>query len=201
MLGCFLWLGGAVLGSAAERILFFGDSLTAGYGVEPELAYPAIIERELAARGWDGEVINAGLSGETTAGGLRRVDWILRQEIDIFVLALGGNDALRGIDPETTTGNLRGIVEKVRTRYPEARIVLAGMQAPPNMGTDFTSRFAALFPALAEELDLVLIPFLLEGVGGTLEFNLADRIHPNAEGHEKLARNVLEVLRPMLGEG
>ena len=181
-----------------ERILFFGDSLTAGYGVEPDQAYPALIARQLRAEGWAGEVINAGLSGETTAGGLRRVDWILRQDIDIFVLALGGNDALRGIPPHVTRENLAGIVARVRTRYPDARIVLAGMQAPPNMGADYTEAFRALFPSLAESLDLTLVPFLLEGVGGVVELNLADRIHPNPAGHERLAENVWTVLAPLV---
>ena len=182
-------------------ILFFGDSLTAGYGVEPEQAYPALIEEKLRAAGLRHTVINAGLSGETTAAGLRRIDWILRRPIAVFVLALGGNDGLRGIPVDETRRNLAGILEKVRQRYPNAQMILAGMQSPPSMGSTFTSAFREIFPEVARESEVALIPFLLEGVGGEPAMNLPDGIHPNPEGHAVIAANVWTILRACLEDG
>ena len=181
---------------AGPVIVFFGDSLTIGYGVEPEQAYPAVVQAMIDAAGDDAQVVNAGLSGETTAAGLRRIDWILSRPIDIFVLALGGNDGLRGIPVDETKRNLDGILRKVTTRYPEAQLIVAGMESPPNMGETFADAFRAVFPEVAEKWKALLIPFLLEGVGGEKSFNLPDGIHPNPEGHQLVAENVWAVLEP-----
>jgi len=189
-----------VTSPAAETktLLFFGDSLTAGYGLDPAEAYPALIQQKLAAGGQSWRVVNAGLSGETTAGGLRRLDWILRQPVDIFVIELGGNDGLRGIDPETSRSNLEAMIKRIRERYPSVKIVLAGMQMPPNMGPAYSRPFAALYPELAQKNQLTLIPFLLEGVGGVPGLNLPDGIHPTAEGHKIVAETVWRALQPLL---
>ncbi|WP_457651944.1 arylesterase [Rhodocaloribacter sp.] len=185
---------------APERrtILFLGNSLTAGLGLDPEQAFPALIRQKIDSLGWPFEVVNAGLSGETTAGGLRRIDWLLRRPVDVLVLALGGNDGLRGIPPEVTKTNLEAIIDKARARYPDVRIILAGMQAPPNLGEAFTGPFRSLFPEVARERDVALIPFLLEGVGGVPELNQPDGIHPTAEGHRIVAETVWQTLRPIL---
>lgn len=178
----------------AGRIVFLGDSLTAGYGLDPELAYPRLVETALANEGRDVTVVNAGLSGDTSAGGLRRVDWILRQEMDTLFIALGANDALRGLPVEKTRENLRGIIHKARAKYPDIRIILAGMLAPPNMGEEYRRDFDAIYPSLAREESVELMPFLLEGVAGKPSLNLADGIHPNRKGHERIARGVMESL-------
>lgn len=197
-------LGGTVAGPmhAAETrtLLFFGDSLTAGYGLgNPGAeAYPALIQDKLERERLPWRVVNAGLSGETSAGGLRRVDWILRQKVDIFVLALGANDGLRGIDPAVTRTNLQQIIERVRAKNPDVKLVVAGMQMPAAMGSDFARDFQAVFPAIAEKNDAALIPFLLDGVGGRLEYNQGDRIHPNPAGHARIAETVWKVLKPLL---
>lgn len=183
---------------AATQILFFGDSLTAGYGIDPELAYPALIQKKIDAAGIAAEVTVGAVSGDTSAGGLRRIDWMLRKSVDIFVLALGANDGLRGTDTEATAKNLQAIIDKVKARYPEATIVIAGMRMPPSLGKDYTDAFAAIYPALSKANDATLIPFLLEGVGGRIDLNLADRIHPNAGGHEILSETVWRVLLPPL---
>lgn len=198
-----LLLGLAALlvpGRAAEipTVVVFGDSLTSGVGVDPDQAYPALLQDLVRAAGLPHRVVNAGVSGETTAGGLRRVSWVLRQPADVFVLALGGNDGLRGVPTDQTRENLAGIIRAVRATQPEARILLAGMEAPPNMGPEFTSAFRGVFPALAETFGLPRIPFLLEGVGGVPELNLADGIHPNPEGHRRMADLVWRHLRPLL---
>jgi acyl-CoA thioesterase-1 len=181
-----------------RAILFFGDSLTAGYGIDIEQAYPALIQAKIDSLKWTFEVINAGLSGETSAAGLRRIDWILRREIDILVLELGANDGLRGIALESTKKNLQGIIDRTKKKYPHVQVVLAGMQIPPNLGTDYSARFRDLFPELAKENKAQLIPFLLEGVGGVAELNLPDGIHPTVQGHEIVAQNVWQVLKPLL---
>ncbi|MFH0944719.1 MAG: arylesterase [Planctomycetota bacterium] len=175
-------------------VLFLGDSLTFGYGLSPDESYPSVIERKIEEAGLAYQVVNAGVSGDTTAGGLRRLDWLLRREPSVMVLALGANDGLRGIPVETTRSNLKAIVEAARKRFPDVRILLAGMQAPPNMGQQFTDAFRQIFPELAEELDLSLIPFLLEGVAGDPELNLPDGIHPNPDGQKIVAENVWKVL-------
>lgn len=181
-----------------RAILFFGDSLTAGYGIGTERAYPALIQAKIDSLKWPFEVINAGLSGETSAAGLRRIDWILRREIDILVLELGANDGLRGIELESTKKNLQGIIDRTKKKYPHVQVVLAGMQIPPNLGTDYSARFRDLFPELAKKNKAQLIPFLLEGVGGVAELNLPDGVHPTAQGHEVVAQNVWQVLKPLL---
>ncbi len=185
---------------SGQTILFYGNSLTAGFGVDPDEAFPGLIQKKIDELGWSFSVINGGVGGETSAGGLSRINWVLRNRMDVFVLELGGNDGLRGVDPRSTRQNLRAIIRRVRDRYPETRIILAGMQAPPNMGSTFTEAFKAIYPELAESEDTLLIPFILEGVGGIAELNLPDGIHPTPEGHAILAENVWKVLKPVLSD-
>lgn len=180
------------------RVLILGDSLTAGFGLPKEAAFPAHLQTLAEEAGFPVEIVNAGVSGETTAGGLRRVNWMLRQPVDIFVLALGGNDVLRGFDPQVTRDNLTAILEQVVQKYPDATLVLAGMLAPPNMGAEYQQAFAAVYPEVAKAEDAVLIPFLLEGVAGDAELNLPDGIHPNAAGHRAVAAHVWTFLEPLL---
>ncbi len=184
--------------SARKNILFFGNSLTAGYGLEMDQAWPALIQYVIDSLNLGYQVINAGLSGETSSGGLNRIDWVTQQPIDIFVLELGANDALRGLNLKSTRDNLRGILDFVQGKYPEARLVIAGMKAPPNMGSDYTQEFESIFPALAKEYDAALIPFLLEGVAGDPSLNLEDGIHPNVEGQQIVRDNVWNVLKDLL---
>ena len=174
--------------------MFFGNSLTAGYGVDPSEAYPALIQDKIDSLGLNYKVINAGVSGETTADGNSRIDWILKQPVDIFVLELGGNDGLRGIPLSETKKNLQSIIDKVKAKYPNAKIILEGMQIPPNMGPAYTSKFKEIYPELAKENNIDLVPFLLKGVGGDPKLNQRDGIHPTAEGHKIVAQNVWEVL-------
>ncbi|HET8855456.1 MAG TPA: arylesterase [Salinimicrobium sp.] len=181
-------------------ILFFGNSLTAGMGVEPDQAFPALIEDKIDSLGLPYTVINAGLSGETTASGKNRLDWVLNQKVDIFVLELGANDGLRGIPLEETRSNLQTIIDRVREKNPDTEILLAGMQIPPNLGLEYTTEFREIFFELAEKNELYLIPFLLKGVAGEPELNQEDGIHPTAKGHEILAENVWEVLKPLVTE-
>lgn len=184
--------------SGKKTILFFGDSLTAGYGVDPLQAFPALIQEKINAQGWKFRAINAGLSGETTAGGLRRIDWVLQRPVDVLVLELGANDGLRGLPTEEAKRNLQAILDKVRQKYPRAKLVIAGMQVPTNMGTDYMARFRAIFPELAKVNNAALIPFLLDRVGGMPELNLPDGIHPTPAGHKLVAENVWRVLEPVL---
>jgi acyl-CoA thioesterase I len=189
----------AALTAAQERtILFFGDSITAGYGLDPDDAFPALIQQKIDSLGKSYKVVNSGVSGETSAGGLRRIDWVLQQPVDIFVLELGGNDGLRGINPSSTKENLQGIMDKVKSKYPEATIILTGIEAPPNMGQSYTNEFRTLFSDLASANNVIFLPFILEGVAGDPELNLPDGIHPTEEGHKILARNVWEVLEPVI---
>lgn len=182
-----------------KTILFFGDSLTAGFGLEDSNdAYPAVIQSKIDSLGLDYVVVNSGLSGETTSGGLGRIDWVLNQKVDIFVLELGGNDGLRGISLSETRKNLQGIIDAVRQKYPQASIILAGMQLPPNLGQDYTSEFKSIFNELADKNTLELIPFLLKDVGGIPELNLEDGIHPNVEGQKIVANNVWAVLKQVI---
>jgi acyl-CoA thioesterase I len=186
--------------SPERTVVFFGDSLTAGYGLDDPSteAFPALIQRKIDAAGLHWRVVNAGLSGDTSADGLHRVDWILRQPVNVFVLELGGNDGLRGLPPEATRANLQSIIERVRAKQPAARILLVGILAPPNMGPDFTRAFAAIFPELAGKNKLPLVPFLLAGVAGQPALNQADGIHPNATGDKIVADTVWSALRPLL---
>lgn len=183
-----------------KTILFLGDSITAGYGLDDPStqAYPALIQQKINAARLPWNTINAGVSGDTTASGLRRIDWLLRRNIDIIVLALGGNDGLRGIDPTVTQENLKGIIARARARQPGVRIILAGMQMPANMGNDYTTRFREIFPAVAITEHCELIPFLLEGIGADPQFNQPDLIHPTATGQQHVAETVWKSLLPLL---
>ena len=181
-----------------KTILCFGNSITAGYGLDPDLAYPNVLEQILNEDGYDYKVMNAGLSGETSAGGLTRIDWVLQNKIDVFILELGANDGLRGLPLIQTKSNLQSIIQKVKKKYPKAQIVIAGMMVPPNMGKDYATEFSYVFNELATENDAILIPFLLDGVGGKPELNLPDGIHPNIEGHKIVAQNVYNALKEML---
>jgi acyl-CoA thioesterase-1 len=182
----------------SQTILFFGDSLTAGYGLSTEEAFPALIEKQLVKKGKKVTVVNAGLSGETSAGGLSRIDWILKQPVEIFVLELGANDALRGLPLDQTRKNLQAIIDKVKTKYPKTKIVLAGMMVPPNLGNEYTNQFQKMFPDLAKKNNATLIPFLLQGVAGDEKLNQADGIHPTAEGHKIVATTVSKIIEPLL---
>lgn len=184
--------------SNGKKILFFGDSLTAGYGLEVADAFPAIIQGKLDSLGLEYQVVNAGLSGETTASGRNRMEWVLEDDISVVVLELGANDGLRGIPLEETRKNLQAMVDMIQEKLPQATIVLAGMQIPPNMGPEYTSGFRDIFPELAEKEDLALIPFLLEGVAGIPELNQGDGIHPTQKGQQLVAENVWEVLAEVL---
>jgi len=185
----------AVSGVNVKTILFFGNSLTAGYGIDPSEAFPSLIQNKIDSLKLNYKVINAGVSGETSAGGNGRIDWILRQKVDVFVLELGGNDGLRGIPLTATRKNLQAIIDKVKAKYPEAKLVLAGMQIPPNMGQQYTSEFKKIYPELAAKNNIALIPFLLQGVGGDPKLNQDDGIHPNVEGAKIVAENVWKVLK------
>ena len=181
-----------------KNILFFGDSLTAGYGLSPEEAFPALVEKELNKTSPQVKVTNAGLSGETSAGGLSRIDWILRQPVDIFVLELGANDGLRGLPLDQTRKNLQAIIDKVKTKHPDVKLVLLGMMVPPNLGKEYTNDFKNIYPDLAKKNKGTLMPFLLEGVGGDEKLNLADGIHPNVEGHKIVAKNLAKIIEPLV---
>ncbi len=186
--------------TAAVRkiILFFGNSLTAAYGLSPEEGFVALLQQRIDSLGLPYTCVNAGHSGETTAGGRSRVAWVLNQPIDIFVLELGGNDALRGLPLDASRENLQAIIDEVRAKYPRCRIVIAGMLAPPNLGPTYTQTFAQMYRDLAAKNNAVLIPFLLEGVGGEPALNLPDGIHPNAEGHRIVSETVWRFLYPLL---
>jgi acyl-CoA thioesterase I len=179
-------------------ILFLGDSITAGYGLDISQAYPALIQQKIEAKNWPFKVVNAGQSGDTTAGGLNRIDWLLRSRIDVLVLELGGNDGLRGVPAETIRKNLQSIIDRVKTKYPKAKIIVAGMKLPPNMGHSYTQEFESVFASIAKKNDAPLIPFILEGVGGVRDLNLPDGIHPTVRGQQIVAANVWKVLEPIL---
>lgn len=202
--GCFLtgpdgWTQVAATSKpAVRRVVVLGDSIAAGYGLDLSQAFPALLQKKVDAAGLAYTVVNAGVSGDTTSGGLRRLDWVMKNPTHVLLVELGGNDGLRGIDPEATRKNLRGIIEKARKNQPGIRIVLAGMQMPPNMGEAYTAAFQKIYPELAREMDVSLIPFILEGVGGREDMNQPDRIHPTAEGQKVLAENVWKVLEGVL---
>jgi acyl-CoA thioesterase-1 len=184
--------------SDKKVIVFFGNSITAGYRLDLSEAFPALIGEIIDSLDMNYRVVNAGLSGETTSSGNSRVEWVLKNQVDVFVLELGANDGLRGIKPEETKKNLKGIIDKVKGKYPEAKIVLAGMQIPPNMGQEYSDNFKKIFPDLAKAYEVPLIPFILDGVAGITELNLDDGIHPTPEGHKILAENVWTILKPLL---
>lgn len=179
-------------------ILFYGDSITAGYGIGTDLAFPNLIEEKFTRDGYDVEVINGGLSGETSAGGLTRIDWMLNREYDIFILELGGNDGLRGLPIEETRSNLTKIIKRVKAKNPKTKIVVAGMMVPPNMGPEYSENFMDVFKEVAEMNQATLIPFLLQDVGGIERLNQPDGIHPNAEGHAVIANNIYPVIKKLL---
>ena len=183
-----------------KTVVFLGDSLTAGLGVQPTEAFPALIAEKIRAAGLPFEIQNAGLSGDTSAGALRRTDWLLQRSIDVLVIALGGNDGLRGLPVKSLKANLQAIIDKAKTRNPAVKIVVAGMQIPPNLGADYAANFQRVYAELARENNAVLIPFLLEGVGGQRNLNQQDLIHPTAAGHRVMADVVWRTLEPILRE-
>ena len=185
--------------SDSKTILFFGDSLTAGYGLDDiNDAFPAIIQSIIDSLGLEYTVINSGLSGETSAGGRSRIKWVLKQKIDVFVLELGANDGLRGVPLQETRENLQAIIDEVHVKEPDATIILAGMQLPPNLGPDYTTEFNSIFYELAEKNELELIPFILKDVGGIPELNQEDGIHPTIEGQKIVASNVWGILKKVI---
>jgi acyl-CoA thioesterase I len=184
--------------ASPKTILFFGDSLTAGYGLSTEEAFPALIEKMFSKNGKPAKVVNAGLSGETSAGGLSRIDWILKQPVDLFILELGANDGLRGLPLDQTRKNLQAIIDKVKAKNPSVKIVIAGMMVPPNMGKDYTTNFQKIFPELAKKNNATLIPFLLQDVAGNEKLNLTDGIHPNVQGHKIVAENVYKIIQGLI---
>lgn len=182
----------------AKTVVFLGDSLTAGLGVQSAEAFPGLIAEKIRAAGLPFEVENAGLSGDTSAGGLRRIDWLLQRRIDVLVVELGANDGLRGLDLKSMKANLQAIIDKTKAKNPQVKIVLAGMQVPPNLGAEYAAGFEKVYAELAGENNAVLIPFLLEGVGGHRELNQQDLIHPSAAGHRIVADLVWRTLEPIL---
>lgn len=188
--------------TSTKTIIFFGNSLSAGYGLDPAQGFVGLIEKRIDSLKLNYKVVNAGNSGETTSGGKERVDWILENyQPSIFVLELGGNDALRGLPVVEAEANLQAIIDAVKNKYPEAKILLAGMMAPPNMGNEYTIKFAAMYPRLAKKNQAALIPFLLDKVGGQPELNLPDGIHPNVEGHKIVRETIWAELEGLLVEG
>ena len=184
---------------SSKRILFFGNSLTAGLGLDDQSeAFPALIQAKIDSLGLGYTCINAGLSGETSAGGKDRIDWLLKDKIDVFVLELGANDGLRGISPDATYQNLNEIVNKVKKAYPDCKLVLTGMMVPPSMGDQYFKDFAAIFPKLAKEQNMTLVPFLLDKVAGIQSLNQGDGVHPTKEGQQILAENVWTHLKTIL---
>lgn len=185
--------------STKKTILCFGDSITAGYGLDDSNdAFPSVLQTKIDSLGLDYVVVNSGLSGETTAGGRSRIQWVLNQKIDIFILELGANDGLRGVPLAETRVNLQAIIDVVREKNPNTTIILAGMELPPNMGQDYTSEFRSIFVDLARKNDLKLIPFILKDVGGIPELNQNDGIHPTIEGHKIVANTVWETLESVI---
>jgi len=198
-LALLLMLGGATGAEPGRKtIVIMGDSIAAGHGLDTTEAFPALLQERINQKKLPYEVVNAGLSGDTTAGGVRRMPWLLRRPMDVLVLELGGNDGLRGITPKETRANLEKMIELAREKNPAVQIIVAGMQMPQNMGEEYTRAFREVFPAVAKEKQTQLIPFLLEGVGGKAELNLPDRIHPNPQGHKIIADTVWTVLAPLL---
>ncbi len=181
-----------------KTILFFGNSLTAAYGLKPTEGFPAIIQQKMDSLRLDFKVVDAGVSGNTTADGKSRIGWVLQQQIDVFVLELGGNDALRGLPVADAKANLQAIIDQVKTKNPQVLLVIAGMQAPPNLGKVYATDFKKMYPDLARSNSALLIPFLLEGVGGEYDLNQKDGIHPTAKGHKMVAENVWKIIGPTL---
>lgn len=181
-----------------KTVVFLGDSVTAGFGLEPSQAFPALIAKKIKAAGLPFEVQNAGLSGDTSAGALRRVDWLLQRPIDVLMIELGGNDGLRGLPIKSLKENLQKLIDKAKAKYPAIKIVIGGMQIPPNLGAEYAADFARVFGDIAKENNATLIPFVLEGVGGQPDLNQADMIHPTAAGQQVVADLVWRSLEPIL---
>jgi acyl-CoA thioesterase-1 len=199
VLPALLWI--ALVGAAPRDsgvILFLGDSITAGYGLELSQAYPALIQEKIDAKGWRFKAVNAGQSGDTSAGALDRLNWLLRNPVAVLVLELGGNDGLRGLPVESTRKNLQALIDRTREKHPAAKIVIAGMKVPPNMGRAYGEKFETIFTELAKKNNAPLIPFVLEGVGGVPELNLPDGIHPTVKGQQIIAATVWKTLEPVL---
>lgn len=187
--------------SNAIRVLVLGNSIAAGSGVSTQEAFPALLQRKVDSLGWNVTIENAGVSGETTAGGLRRIGWLLSNPVDVLLLELGGNDGLRGVDPQVTENNLVAIIDTTLTTYPNARVLLAGMRIPPNLGPQYTEQFRDVYPAVAEQYDRVTVtPFILQDVAGVDSLMQEDGIHPKAKGHRIVAQNVWEMLGPLLAK-
>jgi acyl-CoA thioesterase-1 len=185
--------------AGGARVVFLGTSLTAGLGLDPSEAYPALLQRKIDSAGLAFTAVNAGVSGETSAGARRRIEWLLREPVAVLVIETGANDGLRGVDPEVTKANLRRVVRSVRERAPGARVLLVQMEAPPNLGASYTARFRAMYSEVARESGATLVPFLLEGVAGEASLNQPDGIHPNEAGHKIVAKTVADALVPLLG--
>ena len=194
-------IASGALGQEKKTIVFLGDSLTAGQGVKPQQAFPALVQDKIRERGLRFEVVNAGIGGDTTAGGLRRLEWLLQRPIDVLVLELGGNDGLRGLPVGSIKANLQAMIDKAKAKNPQVRIVVAGMQMPPNLGAEYAEAFREVFHDVAKENNAAMIPFLLEGVGGLREHNQPDLIHPNPLGHKIIADVVWKTLEPLLVDG
>lgn len=204
------WASGAIWGGATAsandkamehaRVVVLGDSITAGYGIDPAEAYPALLQKKIEEKSLPYEVVNAGVSGDTTAGGLRRIDWALARGADVLIIALGGNDGLRGVSPTQTANNLRSIIQRARAKAPGISVILTGMQMPGNMGREFVQAYREIFPQVAAEAGVQLVPFLLEGVGGVAAMNQPDLIHPTPQGQKRIAENVWPVLEKALKE-
>ncbi len=192
--------GATAAATGSVRVLIVGTSLTAGLGLDPDSAYPAVLQRLADSAGFKVSIVAQGLSGETSAGALRRIDWLLRDRADLVVIETGANDGLRGLDPDSTQANLVAIIAKVRSAHPEARVLLAQMEAPPNLGARYTREFRDLFMTVARDHGVKLVPFFLEGVAGVPAYNQDDGIHPNEEGARRAARNMWKVLAPALAE-
>lgn len=191
--------GSAASTSASPRlILVVGTSLTAGLGLDPSEAYPAVLQQKIDSAGLNYRVVNRGVSGETSAGARQRVDWLMRQPVAVLVLETGGNDGLRGLTPDSLRANIEAIVRRARQQTPPPTILLLGMEAPPNLGPEYTAQFRAAFQVAARDLDVPLVPFLLAGVAGVDSLNQADGIHPTAAGQRIVANLVWQALRPLL---
>ncbi len=182
-------------------VVFIGTSLTAGLGLAPERAYPAVVGRLAESENLPIRVVNAGLSGETSAGALRRAEWVLRSPADVVVVETGANDGLRALDIDSTRENITALIQRIRRTQPGARILLAQMEAPPNFGVDYTTRFRAMYPAIASETGATLVPFLLDGVAAVPEMNQPDGIHPNIAGAERVAETIWAALKPVVVAG
>ncbi|HEX3718525.1 MAG TPA: arylesterase [Verrucomicrobiae bacterium] len=186
--------------AARKTVVVLGDSLAAGYGVEQEEAYPALLQEKINAAALPFKIVPAGVSGDTTADGLSRLDWLLKRKVDVLIVELGGNDGLRGIPVAVIRSNLQAIIDHAQKKYPDIKIIIAGMRMPANLGPDYVDAYAKVFPEVATKNHAALVPFLLAGVGGEVTLNQADGIHPTPEGQKIVAENVWKVLKPVLDQ-